>query len=137
MPREYPRKLRVAVELQRVLNDLLLSAIKDPRLRGISVSAVEVSRDASVAKVYFSTLLPDADPKPAMAAFDKAGGFLRSRIGKLLRIRHVPELRFTPDEAAKRGFEITQLIDSIGSSHNSPAETSYEQGLTSTQKTPK
>ena len=66
MPREYPRKLRVAVELQRALNDLLLSDIKDPRLRGISVSAVEVSRDVSVAKVYFSALLPDSDLEPAM-----------------------------------------------------------------------
>ena len=137
MPREYPRKLRVAVELQRVLNDLLLSDIKDPRLRGVSVSAVEVSRDVSVAKVYFSTLLPDSDPEPAMTALDKASGFLRSRIGKLLRMRHTPELRFFPDEAAKRGFELTRLIDSTASSHNSLAETSCEHGLTSTEKTPK
>ena len=137
MSREYPRKLRVAVELQRALNDLLLSDIKDPRLRSISVSAVEVSRDVSVAKVYFSTLLPDSDPEPAMAALGKASGFLRSRIGKLLRMRHVPELRFAPDEAAKRGFELTRLIDSAASSHNSLAETSCEHELTSTQKTPK
>jgi ribosome-binding factor A len=135
MPREYPRKLRVAVELQRALNDLLLSDIKDPRLRGISVSAVEVSRDVSVAKVYFSALLPDSDLEPAMVALNKASGFLRSRIGKLLRMRYVPELRFSPDEAAKRGFELTQLIDSTTSSQNSLAEPSCEQGLTSTQKT--
>jgi ribosome-binding factor A len=135
MPREYPRKLRVAVELQRALNDLLLSDIKDPRLKGVSISAVEVSRDVSVAKVYFSTLLPDSDPEPAMVALDKARGFLRSRIGKLLHMRHAPELRFSPDEAAKRGFEISQLIDSTRSSYNSHAEKSCEQVVTSTQKT--
>lgn len=112
MPREYPRKLRVAAELQRVLNDLLLNDVKDPRLHGVSISAVEISRDVSVAKVFFSTLLPDADPQPVMVALEKAGGYLRSRAGKLLRMRHVPELRFSRDEAAKQGFEVTRLIDS-------------------------
>lgn len=121
MPREYPRKLRVAAELQRVLNDLLLSDIKDPRLEGVSVSAVEISGDVSVAKVFFSTLLPDADPAPVAAALEKAGGYLRSRAGKLLRLRHVPELRFSQDEAAKRGFELTQLIDASTDRSNPPA----------------
>lgn len=111
MPREYPRKLRVAAELQRVLNDLLRSDVKDPRLEGVSISAVEISRDVRVAKVFFSTLRPDDDPEPVTVALQKAGGYLRSRAGKSLRMRHVPELRFAQDEGPKRGLEITQLID--------------------------
>lgn len=111
MPRDYPRKLRVAAELQRVLNELLISDVKDPRLHGVRISAVEVSGDASVARVFFSMLLPDADPEPVTTALEKAGGFLRSRAGKALRMRHVPALRFAQDEAAKRGFELTRLID--------------------------
>ena len=73
--------MRVAAELQRVLNDLLLNDIKDPRLEGVSVSAVEISGDVSVAKVFFSTLLPDADPAPVTAALEKAGGYLDIRLG--------------------------------------------------------
>ena len=111
MPREYPRELRVAAELQRVLNDLLRTDVKDPRLDGVSVSAVEVSRDVSVARVYFSLLRPDDDPAPVHAALTKAGGFLRSRVGKTLRMRQAPELRFFEDEAPRRGLEISQLID--------------------------
>ena len=111
MPRGYPRKLRVAAELQRVLNDLLLNDIKDPRLDGVSISAVEISGDVSVAKVFFSTLLPDADPEPVTEALEKAGGYLRSRVAKMLKIRHVPELRFSQDESTKRGIELTRLID--------------------------
>ena len=111
MPREYPRKLRVAAELQRVLNDLLRSEIKDPRLEGVNISAVDISGDISVAKVFFSTLQPDEDPEPVTAALKKAGGYLRSRAGKLLRMRHVPELRFSQDEGPKRGFDLTRLID--------------------------
>ena len=111
MPRGYPRKLRVAAELQRVLNDLLLNDIKDPRLDGVSISAVEISGDVSVAKVFFSTLLPDANPEPVTEALEKANGYLRSRVAKMLKIRHVPELRFSQDESTKRGIELTRLID--------------------------
>lgn len=111
MPRGYPRKLRVAAELQRVLNDLLLNDIKDPRLDGVSISAVEISGDVSVAKVFFSTLLPDADSEPVTEALEKANGYLRSRVAKMLKIRHVPELRFSQDESTKRGIELTRLID--------------------------
>ena len=111
MPRQYPRKLRVAAELQRVLNDILHSKIKDPRLKRITISAVEISGDVSVAKIFFSTLVPDSDPEPIIVALDKAKGYLRSKSGSMLRLRHIPELRFFQDESAKKGFELTQIIE--------------------------
>ena len=111
MPREYPRKLRVAAELQRVLNDILHTHIKDPRLKHITISAVEISGDVSVAKIFFSTLVPDTDPEPIFIALDKAKGYLRSKSGTLLRLRHIPEMRFFQDESAKKGFELTRIIE--------------------------
>ena len=113
MPREYPRHLRVAVELQRALNELLQAEVKDPRLKGITVSAVNLSGDLGVARVFFSTLEPDADPAPALAALAKASGFLRGRIGRTLRLRKAPELRFAHDESAGQGFALTHLIDKV------------------------
>ena len=113
MPREYSRKLRVAAELQRVLNDLLCTEVKDPRLEGVRISAVELSGDISVARVFFSTLMPDADPEPAIAALVKAGGFLRSRAGRALRMRRVQELRFLQDKGPKQGLALTQLIEEV------------------------
>jgi ribosome-binding factor A len=119
MPREFPRKLRVAAELQRVLNDILHSDIKDSRLKQISISAVDLSGDVSVAKVFFSALVPDSDPEPIIAALGKARGYLRSRAAKLLRLRHIPELRFFQDESAKKGFELTRIIEASAVSRNS------------------
>lgn len=113
MPREYPRKLRVAAELQRMLNDLLCHAVKDPRLQGIRVTAIDLSGDLSVAKVFFSTLAPDDDPEPACDALERASGFLRRRVGEALRLRRVPELRFAHDDSAKQGLELTRLIDQV------------------------
>jgi ribosome-binding factor A len=110
MPRDFSRKLRVGAELQRVLNQLLLSGVKDPRLHGVRVSEVEVSGDLGVARVFYAPLRPDDDTEEIDRAFAAAKGFLRSRVGQSLRLRHVPELRFVHDRSAARGFELSRLI---------------------------
>lgn len=108
------RRRRVGAELQRLLNDLLRTEVKDPRLVDVTVSDVEMSGDLGVAKVYFVTLDPDASPNDALAGFKKASGFLRGRVGHALRLRRAPELVFIRDESPRRGAEISRLIDSLG-----------------------
>jgi ribosome-binding factor A len=112
MSKAHGRNRRIAAELQRLLNDLLLFEVKDPRLAGVRVNDVELSGDSNVATVYFGTLEPDADPTHAIEAFDKAKGFFRSRAAEALRLRRTPELRFEHDTSARRAFEIERLIDS-------------------------
>lgn len=111
MPREFARHLRVGAELERVLNDLLRLEVKDPRLADARINQVELSGDLGVAKVYFGLLHPDESSEPVLAAFEKARGFLRRRIGRELRLRRVPELRFIHDSSARRGLEISRLIE--------------------------
>jgi ribosome-binding factor A len=110
MPREFARHLRVGSELQRILNELLQGEVKDPRLKDVRVSEVDLSGDLGVARVFYSTLLPDADPKPIEAAFAKAAAFIRLRVGREAKLRRVPELRFERDLTARQGQEISQLI---------------------------
>ncbi len=113
MPRDFPRKLRVAAEVQRILNTLLAGEVKDPRLVGVTISAVDLSGDVSVAKVFFSTLNPDDDFEVAAEGLRKAGGFLRSRLGQMLSMRRAPELRFHHEEGARYGLELRRLIDEV------------------------
>ena len=111
MPREFSRKHRVATEIQRLLSELLLSEVKDPRLTQARVSDVEVSGDLSLATIYFNTLSLDDDPAPIKEGFEQARGFLRTRVARALNLRRVPELRFRHDTSAKRAVELGQLID--------------------------
>ena len=111
MPREFSRRLRVGAELERILNELLQFEVKDPRLRDVRVTAVEVSGDLGVARVFYSLLDPDADSEPAKLALERAAAFMRSRVGKAVRLRRVPELRFEVDSSAREGLRISQLID--------------------------
>lgn len=111
MPRSSARKHRVAAEIQRLLNELLLTEVKDPRLSGARVSEVEVSGDLGLATVYFNTLVLDEDAAPVKEGFEQARGFFRSQVAKALQLRRVPELRFRYDTSARRAVELSQLID--------------------------
>lgn len=122
MARETPRKLRAAAELQRAANELLCHEINDPRLSGVRISAVELSGDLSVARLYFNTLDPDDDPGPAAQGLQSAAGFLRSKLGRAVRMRRVPELRFVHDVAARRGVELTRLIDRVTGEAREPSD---------------
>jgi ribosome-binding factor A len=111
MPREPVRSQKVAAEIQRVLNELLLSEVKDPRLAAARISEVEVSGDLGLATVFFNTLGLEDDPAPVKEGFEQARGFFRGRVAKALQLRRVPELRFRHDTSAKRAVELGQLID--------------------------
>jgi ribosome-binding factor A len=111
MPREYLRHQRLAAELLRTLSDVLRFEIKDPGVAGVSLTSVDLSRDLSVARVYFSLLQPDDDPQPALDGLKRAAGFLRSKLGNAMTIRHVPELRFRHDDSIAHADRISRLID--------------------------
>ena len=112
MPREFGRHQRLGNEVLRALSELLRFETKDPRLDGVSLTSVELSRDLSVARIYFSLLNPDDPPEPALEGLRRASGFLRSKLGAAIKIRHVPELRFVHDDSAEQGAKISRLIDS-------------------------
>lgn len=111
MPKDFSRTRRVAEQMQRELALLLQREIRDPRLAGVTISGVDVSRDLAVAKVYFTLLDDKVDPAEARQALDKASGFLRHALGESLVLRSLPELRFIYDETLVRGTELTNLID--------------------------
>lgn len=114
MPREFSRNQRLGAQVLRTLSEVLRFETKDPRLTAVSLTAVELSRDLSVARVYYSLLDPNGDPQPVQDGLERASGFLRSRLGQSLEVRHVPELRFAHDDSIAQGAEISRLIDSAG-----------------------
>jgi len=104
------RSDRVAGALRRELATLIHLEIKDPAVGFVSVSDVEVSRDLSHARVYVTVF--DSDEAPAcIKALNKAGGFLRNRLGKILRMRLIPELSFLHDASVETGRYVGDLID--------------------------
>lgn len=111
MPKEFSRTRRVAEQMQRELAQLIQFEIKDPRVGMVTVSAVEVSKDLSVAKVFISTLGDEKELNDTVLVLDKAAGFLRHELGRRMTIRAVPELRFHVDTSIAQGRRLSDLID--------------------------
>jgi len=112
MPREFSRNQRLGAQILRSLSELLRFETKDPRLQGVSLTSVDLSRDLSVARVYFGLLNPADSPDAALEGLGKASGFLRAKLGTAIKVRHVPELRFIHDDSAEHGAKISELINS-------------------------
>jgi len=111
MPREFSRNQRLGNQVLRTLAELLQFDVKDPRVHGVALTSVDLSRDLSVARVYFSLLDPGADAAEAQEGLERATGFLRGKLGKAIKVRHVPELRFTHDDSAAEALRLSELID--------------------------
>jgi len=119
MAREYARSDRVADQIQRELAKLIQRDMNDPRLNLLSVSAVEVTRDLAYATVYVSSLTEVTSHEDILGVLNKAHGFLRRELGKAMRLRIVPELKFKYDESIEKGMSMAKLIDdAVKNDHN-------------------
>ena len=104
---------RVNHTIRRELG-VLIEGLNDPRLSPvISVTAVEVNRDLSVAKVYVSVLGTDTDRSDAIDGLRSAANRLRMEVSNRIVIRTMPKLSFFPDDTLQTGADIDQLIDRV------------------------
>lgn len=104
------RRARIADQIQRELAELIRTELRDPRIGMVTLTGVEVSRDQSHAKVFF-TVLPDAAAREASEGLARAAGYLRSCLAHRLTTRSVPELHFHYDDSVERGVRLTRLIE--------------------------
>lgn len=113
MSQEFSRTDRVSQEVFRLLSNLLRREVKDPRLQNLTLTECKVSKDLSHAKVYFSVMGAkegDAEVAEALKALEKAKGFFRSELGKQLRLRITPDIRFYYDTVPDHVDHIESLI---------------------------
>ncbi|MDX7986812.1 30S ribosome-binding factor RbfA [Xenorhabdus sp. 12] len=119
MAREYSRTQRVAQEMQKEIAIILQREVKDPRIGMATVSGVEVSRDLAYAKVFvtFLNVLIDGHDESqvneGIKALNEASGFIRSLLGKAMRLRIVPELTFSYDSSLVEGMRMSNLVSNV------------------------
>lgn len=120
---ESRRAGRVGHEIQRVLSELLLRRSKDPRLADVAITAVRVTPDLRLARVYFTLFDEKADRGEVLRALGHATPFLKRGVGEAVSLRYVPDLDFRFDEALVgarridallRGLHPADSADSIG-----------------------
>lgn len=107
------RGLRVAEQIHHDLAELIAREVRDKRAVLVTITSVEVTPDYAHAKVYFTTLLDDAEG--AREALQEKAGYLHSLLYKRLHIHTVPTLHFIHDGSVVRGIDLSRLIDEANS----------------------
>lgn len=104
------RPERVGEAVLRELSQMLLRDLKDPRLRGVTLTAVRMTDDLRHGRVFFSHLEGELRAKAALGGFQSASGFIRRKITRELGLRFAPELNFEFDPSAERAARIDALL---------------------------
>ncbi|HEY2924626.1 MAG TPA: 30S ribosome-binding factor RbfA [Candidatus Eisenbacteria bacterium] len=111
--RQSPRTRRVADRIQVELGEILTTRTEDPRLRTLTVTGAEVSRDLSVARVWVSGTLSQEEEPQVLRALERAAPYFRSLLAPRLKLRIVPALHFQVDRSIEAGARIDQLLREI------------------------
>jgi ribosome-binding factor A len=109
----YKRADRVGDLIRRELSWLLLREVKDPRLRQVTITAVEVTADLRHARVLFTSRAGGGEPAEELLGLRSAAGFLRGHLGRTLRLRYAPELAFEVDASVERSLHVAALLKQI------------------------
>lgn len=102
---------RINEMIKREISVLLLEEIRDPRLKFVTITDVEVSKDLQHAKVFYSYL--GNDRKGVEDALDKAKGFVRRHVGHRVVMRYTPEIQFFYDQSIEYSDRIEQTLEEI------------------------
>jgi len=116
------RRQRLAEALRKELSELLMTEVKDPRLAGVVVSAVELSGDVKVAKAFFSVFGDAERERQAADGLKQAAAFLRRQVGRRMRIHEPPLLEFVRDRGFEHADRVHRILDSLGLEHGAAGE---------------
>ena len=114
IPTEFSRSQRLGELIKRQVANIIQHELKDPRFGMITVNFVELSKDLSYADVNVTVYFPNGNEGnilDSLKLLNEAGSFLRLELGRLVKVRKVPQLRFHYDDSLERGEQVTALID--------------------------
>jgi ribosome-binding factor A len=109
------RVSRVGEQIKKEISTIVRNEVKDPRIGFLTITDVELSGDMQHAKVYVSVLGSEEERNDTLQALQKAAGFVRSELGKRIRIRHTPEILFTIDRSLDYSERINKVLKGLES----------------------
>lgn len=100
-------------QIQFLVSTLIQREVRDPELGFVTITAVRLTGDRGIAKIYYTVLGDDDQSALTRKALGRAAGFLRTHLAQRLKMRRVPELRFFPDGTIEEGNKIEELFARI------------------------
>jgi len=107
------RTSRVEEAAREVLAEVMAREVKDPRVGFVTITGVKVSPDLRHARVYVSVLGEDEEVARSMAGLQSAKGYMRSELGKHLRIKYLPEVEFELEHGSEEALRLSELMREV------------------------
>ncbi len=115
---KFDRNKRISEEIKKIVSNLILNEIKDPRIpQFTSITHVETTRDHRYVYIYISFLQDNINIEEAMKGLNKAKGFIRREIGRVITLHYTPEPVFKLDDSIKNAMHIEEVIHSLDINH--------------------
>jgi ribosome-binding factor A len=107
------RLLKAGEAIREVVAMAILTEIRDPRVKNITVIGVEVAPDMREAKVLISIMGSESQQATSLRGLQNAAGFLQAKIAERIDTRYTPKLTFVADEGVKKSLAVAQILDQI------------------------
>jgi len=120
------RVLRAAQAIREVVSTAILTELRDPRIRDVTVTYVEVSPDMRQAKVHVSVMGDEPKQSLSLRGLKNAAGFLQQKVGKRIDARYTPRLTFVLDKGVKHSIEVSRLLGELLPDETEGPETENE-----------
>ena len=121
----FARSDRVSGQIQKVLSEILLKKVKDPRLENASITDVKMSRDLRIARIYFVAPGNKKSMEESLEGFKSALGYVKRTLARQLGLRYMPDLKFFYDESFDYGSQIDKVLKAV-KADNGPNNTLFE-----------
>ena len=105
--------IRVGELLQKEIALLILEKVKDPRVKNVTITGVQVSDDLKLARIYFSFFGKNNSMENAKEGLESAKGFIKREIGLRLDLKYIPDITFMYDYSLESGNRINRLIEEL------------------------
>lgn len=107
------RVLKAAQAIREVVSMAILTDLKDPRIKNVTVTFVEVSADLRQAKVHVSVMDDENKQHLCLNGLRNSAGYLQQRVGKRIDTKYTPRLQFVLDEGVKNSMLVTKILDEV------------------------
>ncbi len=107
------RTEKVGEQVLRIIADLLMEKVRDPRIEGVTLTGVNLSNDLKQARVFFSIIGQQREINNALTGLESAKGYIKKQMGLRSSFRYVPDIVFEYDSTLETGDRIEKLIKKI------------------------
>jgi ribosome-binding factor A len=107
------RVLKAAEAVREVVSMAILTELRDPRIRNITVTYVEMAGDMRQAKVHVSVMGDETQQNLSLRGLQNASGFLQQKVAQRIDTRYTPRLTFVLDQGLQNSLEINRILEDV------------------------